>query len=209
MNPSQPPRLGRLVLERLGPRNESIVGDLSEEWHAGRSTLWYWRQVLAGIVFHLVADVRGHWFIALRSILVGLVILWSLGWLVNLVTEQLTRWIVMYPLGVTLVFQVQLGFWIHIGNLAWGSVMGGRVIARLHDRHRAAAILGLVLALGVLAVSNERFVFLIRNSLTHERFVPYLVQYLLQCAVVVTGVLVGGLMQPLTASRAEPPMRLG
>ena len=39
--------------------------------------------------------------------------------------------------------------------------------------------MGLVLTLGVFAIFNERFYFFLRNSLTHERFVPYLVIHVL------------------------------
>ena len=106
----------------------------------------------------------------------------------------------MYPLGVAFI-HFKVGFYLHIVNWMWGAVIAGWVIARVHDRHRATAILGLVLTLGVLVVSNERFFSLIRNSLGHERFVPYLLDYLLECAVVMTGVLIGGLVQSIDHSR--------
>ena len=35
MTARQPPRLGRLILERLGPRNDALAGDLSEEIACG------------------------------------------------------------------------------------------------------------------------------------------------------------------------------
>jgi len=39
------------ILEHLTPRpyNEVLAGDLIEELHAGRSALWYWRQVVTAI----------------------------------------------------------------------------------------------------------------------------------------------------------------
>ena len=99
--------------------------------------------------------------------------------------------------------QFQVVALIHIVNSFCGSVVAVWIIARLHHRHPAVVILGLVLTLGVLAVGNERFYFLVRNSLGHERFVPYLMGYLFQCGVVMTGVLIGGLVPLLTASRRE------
>jgi hypothetical protein len=104
----------------------------------------------------------------------------------------------------------QFGFFIHMTLWLPASVVAGWVVARLHKHHRAAVVLGLALILGVFAICNERFYFLVRNSLTHERFVPYLMVYLLGSAVGIAGVLVGGLMQPMTAQRAEsnaPPLR--
>jgi hypothetical protein len=200
MNASQPPRFGRLILERLGPRNDSIVGDLTEEWHAGRSALWYWRQVVVAVAFQIVADARQHWTVVVRGVLTGLLVLYALGWIVTAVTAVLTWLMLLHPSGVILM-QFQVGFLIQMANSFCGSVVAGWVIARLHDRHRAVVILSLVLILGVLAVSNGRFYFLVRNSLGHERFVPYLLGYLIQCGVVMTGVLIGGLVPLFTASR--------
>jgi hypothetical protein len=47
VKPEQPPRLGMLVLRRLGPQNDALAGDLAEEYRAGRAAAWYSCQVLA------------------------------------------------------------------------------------------------------------------------------------------------------------------
>lgn len=55
MNRHQPPRLA-LLLTRLLPDDwEAFVGDLVEDYQAGRSPLWFWRQVLAAIGARAVA----------------------------------------------------------------------------------------------------------------------------------------------------------
>ena len=202
MRRDHPPAAARLLLDRLGPRDDGIDGDFAEEWQAGRSALWYWRQVVVAVAFQMAADARQHWIVVVRGILTGLLVLYTFGLIVAAVSALFKWWILLYPSGVILM-QYQAGFLIHIANLICASVVAGWVIARLHDRHRAVVILGLVLTLGVLAVSNERFFFLIRNSMGHERFVPYLMGYLIQSAVVMTGVLIGGLVPLFTASRRE------
>jgi hypothetical protein len=45
----KPPALATGLLVRLGPQDDSFVGDLVEAYGAGRSRTWYWRQVLAAI----------------------------------------------------------------------------------------------------------------------------------------------------------------
>jgi hypothetical protein len=45
MTVSRPPRLALAVLDRLAPSNEPLAGDLREEFHSGRSTLWLWSQI--------------------------------------------------------------------------------------------------------------------------------------------------------------------
>jgi hypothetical protein len=43
-----PPRIATWLLERLGPgyRNESLVGDLFEEYQLGHTRAWYWHQAV-------------------------------------------------------------------------------------------------------------------------------------------------------------------
>jgi hypothetical protein len=53
-----------------------------------------------------------------------------------------------------------------------------------------------MLAIAGFAIFNERLYFLIRNSLTHERFVPYLVLHLLTPTAGMIGIAVGGLLRP-------------
>ncbi len=196
-----PPRVATFILGRLGPQNDVLVGDLTEEYLRRQSVSWYWRQVLVAVALHLVADVRGHWLIALRGTLIGLLLLLALGWTVAPISAGLHRWVLRYMWGVNMQFQI--GSFIHWTLWFPASIVAGWIVARLHQRHQATAVLGLVLTLGLFAVCNERFYFLVRNSLTHERFVPYLMFYLLGHAVGMAGVLVGGFMQPITAHRAE------
>ena len=54
----QPPALARILLNRLGPRDQSLVGDLYEEYGAGRSRTWLWRQVIASVAYGAAADIR-------------------------------------------------------------------------------------------------------------------------------------------------------
>jgi hypothetical protein len=48
------------LLMRLGPPDESFIGDLIEEYDTGRSRLWYWRQVLSAIVLSSMRVIGAH-----------------------------------------------------------------------------------------------------------------------------------------------------
>jgi hypothetical protein len=74
------PRLATLPLERLGPGNDALLGDLAEEYRPGRSAFWYWRQALTAIVISASRDVWAHKSMALHAFSV----LWSLPRLVSL-----------------------------------------------------------------------------------------------------------------------------
>jgi hypothetical protein len=51
MTPNHPPRLALWLLERFGPHNEPLSGDLVEGFELTGSRLWFWRQVLAAVLF--------------------------------------------------------------------------------------------------------------------------------------------------------------
>jgi len=63
MKHENPPAAARWFLEHLvpGKKNDALAGDLLEEFRAGRSTLWYWRQVLAAFMVGCMGSMRANW----------------------------------------------------------------------------------------------------------------------------------------------------
>lgn len=57
-----PPRLAAWMLNHLTPpaRDEALAGDLLEDFRAGRSSAWYWRQVFAAIAFQWLRTLADH-----------------------------------------------------------------------------------------------------------------------------------------------------
>ena len=50
MNRSQPSSLVLALLRFVESGNEALAGDLAEEWRAGRSRTWLWRQLIRAVV---------------------------------------------------------------------------------------------------------------------------------------------------------------
>lgn len=71
MKRNDPPAVATWILEHLSPagRNDALAGDLLEEFRQGRSSLWYWRQVLAAIAVGCAEEVREHWLMLVFSLL--------------------------------------------------------------------------------------------------------------------------------------------
>jgi len=71
-----PPRLALWLLEELGgsTRLEELIGDLSEQFAAGRSQRWYWRQVTGALFLDLGQTLRTHALSFLGAVLVGYVL---------------------------------------------------------------------------------------------------------------------------------------
>jgi len=68
-----PPRLAAWLLEELGSnaRLEELLGDLSEQFAAGRSRLWYWRQATGALLLDLRQGLRTHALSFLGAVLAG------------------------------------------------------------------------------------------------------------------------------------------
>lgn len=73
MTTRSPPRLAAWLLEEFGRsgRLEELLGDLSEQFAAGRSPLWYWRQASGALLLDLRQTLRIHATSFLCAVLVG------------------------------------------------------------------------------------------------------------------------------------------
>lgn len=73
MSSRPPPRFATWLLQRClrGPHADALIGDLLELHGQGRSTWWYWRQVLTAIVADCVNALRGSGRSLSISLIVG------------------------------------------------------------------------------------------------------------------------------------------
>ena len=87
------PALATGLLLRLGPRDEAFIGDLAEEYGAGRSRAWYWRQVLSAVVLAFLRQIGTHPLRTLSAVALGwattLIIFFVLG---DRTAEGLAGW---------------------------------------------------------------------------------------------------------------------
>src|SRR5687767_1056569 len=68
MSTAQPPKLATFLMERLAGCGPVLLGDLQEEYRAGRSRWWYWREALSVVAWSLVGAIRSHPVRFLRAI---------------------------------------------------------------------------------------------------------------------------------------------
>jgi len=143
MKYSEPPRLSTWLLERLAPRHrrESLMGDLLEQFHRGRSAWWYRRQVFGTILAGIVADVAAHKLLALRALALGWSALFLLLQFGGPLLEEARR-ALFRQWGTTLwgESEVLRVLWVYYGIpfvlLSCSMFMAiGWMVGRLHRRH--------------------------------------------------------------------------
>lgn len=74
MRRREPPPLAMWMLRHLtaGDRDEALAGDLLEEFHAGRSKTWFWRQVTTAVLLQSIFSLFR------RRVVLVFAIAWSL-----------------------------------------------------------------------------------------------------------------------------------
>src|SRR5437016_14429174 len=98
MSHRTPPRLADWILEHVvarEPRAESLVGDVREEFAAGRARTWYWKQTVHAVALAFAAGVRSHALRVARAILVGYAVALAYHWACDPVNKMLCR--LTYP----------------------------------------------------------------------------------------------------------------
>lgn len=71
MRPANPPVIATWILEHLtfGGKNDSLAGDLLEEFRCGRPASWYWRQVWIAAARGIIKEVSNHWLVMIFAAL--------------------------------------------------------------------------------------------------------------------------------------------
>jgi hypothetical protein len=157
MNTSQPPRAARFLLERLAPPNESLVGDLAEAYREGRSDLWYWRQAVGAIVTAGIREVQAHPVAVIRSLLIGWMAVWVLGFYSGNFAVSLDQW--LFERGVRWFYMHGYGLrpaaWVIWVIGAFSHAFGGTLAVRYYHGHRR--LMAVVYAGTVLCVDIPLF----------------------------------------------------
>jgi hypothetical protein len=88
MSPSKPPALATWLFEHLpiGENKDALGGDLLEQFNRGRSSHWYWRQVLVAVLLGGWKEWRILWIAA------GATTLWIWALVVWWARFQLSPW---------------------------------------------------------------------------------------------------------------------
>jgi len=144
-----PPRLATALLRTFGPDGPALAGDLLEGYECSQSRWWYWRQVLAAIVFGVVRDARSNSLAVSRGLLIGWGVMWVLAVYVAPHIVRFDRWLFVRGFGWFYLHRYQI---TSIYGLPWitascATCIGGNVAARTSRLRGPATALTYTLAI--------------------------------------------------------------
>ena len=163
----KPPACATGLLLRLGLQDESFIGDLVEEYRAGRSRAWYWRQVLSAVLLSSVRQIRTKPARALRAVATGwatLLVMFVIlgdrtadglaGWFWNWDRQSAYETQVWWPFAITALLVSYTGF-----------ALSALAVVRLHRRHAGPMLIAYAVSmLLVLAASSALIEVLTRRN---------------------------------------------
>ena len=207
---AHPPRLARLLLDWLAPGNEALRGDLDEEFAAGRSSAWYWRQVIATISLEGPLAIRARAVARFENVVTGLITLLLLGFYAVFVVN-VTDWLLRFE-GVHLLKRVPdvLGVWngTAVAVTLIAGVLVGKLIHAGHGNHRVLSIFAFGGTTMLCAAAALNAATLAQGG---EPFLPELVQQVSSTAAFVVGLIGGitglGLRAPIVLLQLRPSTR--
>jgi hypothetical protein len=152
----KPPVCATGLLLRLGPQDESFIGDLVEEYGGGRSRAWYWRQVLSAVLLASVRQIGAHPARALVAVTTGwgtlLLFFFILGdrtadglagWFWNWDRQTAYETQVWWPFATTALLVSYTGF-----------ALSGVVVVRLHRRHAGSMLIAYAVSMLVVLAAS-------------------------------------------------------
>jgi hypothetical protein len=144
------------LLLRLGPQDESFIGDLVEEYSAGRSRAWYWRQVLSAVLLACVRQIRAQPARALGAVVTGwatlLLIFFILG---DRTADGLAGWLWNWDRQTAYATQVWWPFTIVAVLVSYtGFAISALVVVRLHRRHAGPMLIAYAISMLIVLAAS-------------------------------------------------------
>jgi len=156
MSSRSPPHLATWLLDALCSVShaEALIGDLEEQFKAGRSRHWYWRQAIGTLALDLARTLRAHGLSFTLAVCVGC----ASTWLWRFANSLAPRWLAaldtapLDPGGISWSSDTLEQFLtLHVSQILLTALVFVSVwiVTRIHRAHQRAVLLAFVLALTV------------------------------------------------------------
>lgn len=209
MKSSESPSVATWLLEHLtcGRRNDSLIGDILEEYRCDHSRAWFWRQAVGAIIVSFGTEIRANGLLALRAVTIGWVTLYLGRFLLNsahMLSSPFDRRVpeAFDPLGHNgFIWWI---FWIPV------TAMSGWIVGRFHRAHRAMV---LIFSASVLFWDLRMLPWICTlciDVFSNSRYLPYLISNLAGFTLPPASILAAGLWNGPHRNDSLPrnPLRL-
>jgi hypothetical protein len=175
MTSKHPPRIATWLLKHFGsgPNNDTVLGDLAEQYMHNNNEAWYWRQATKAIPISFFREIREHRGSTAIALLTG----WAIWILCALSIPHFvelfffgewTAWfspvigggVLAHPLSKWAEYPYVTAFVLEVALPLMVGAMSGWLVARFHRDQKTAVVLlfaGSVLLMNLL--SFARFLF--------------------------------------------------
>jgi hypothetical protein len=191
-SPGSPP-VATWLLEHFtcGRRNDSLVGDILEEYRCNHSRTWLWKQAVGAIIVSFGTEIRANGLLAVRAVTIGWATLYLGRFLLGSWPDMLSR---PFDRRVPEAFD-PLG---HNGFIWWifwipVTAISGWIVGRFHRAHRAMV---LIFAASVLFWDLRMFPWICTLAIdvfSNSRYLPYLISNLAGLTFPPASILLAGL----------------
>ena len=196
MTTTKPPRLAALLLQ-LFAVDEPVAGDLEEEYGAGRSAGWYWRQVLAAIAAGPLRRFDVHELFAVQGMPMQAIMLGLVSVCAVFTVRLIAVWAIEHEVASFLLSPGGLRELLRLGLSFAVAVPTGVAIARVHASSRRAGVLAFSTTIPLWAYANLYF---LNGAGNLDAALPHVAALL----AFVVGLLSGGIhVEPLTHQHAQ------
>jgi hypothetical protein len=194
MTPGTPPRLATLLLS-LFAVDEALAGDLEEEFRAGRSRAWYWRQVIAAVSVGSRRGIDVHDLFAVQRMPMQVIMLGLVSVCAVFTVKLIGTYVVEHDVAAFLVSAGGLREILRLSVSFAAAIPLGIAIARIHAASRRTAVLAFSIVIPLWSAAN---LFLLNGAGNLDAALPHVLASL----VFIAGLLSGGIhVDPLIQSR--------
>jgi len=193
MKSSESPSVATWLLEHFtcGQRNDSLIGDIIEEYRCDRSRAWFWKEAVGAILVSFGTEIRANGLLVLRAVTIGWATLYLgrflLGSWPYMLSSPFDRRVpeAFDPLGHNgFIWWI---FWIPV------TAMSGWIVGRFHRTHRAMV---LIFSASVLSWNLRMLPWICTLSIdvfSNSRYLPYLISNLAGFTLPPASILLAGL----------------
>ena len=187
------------LLEHLlsGSGCDALIGDLVEQFAAGRSRAWFWRQAMVSIMVGAVRDLRANKVLIVRTAVCVLAIKFCLDFF------DPRQWVFekAFRMGTLANDIGYIGrYMYHVLSVVQMCAIGW-VLGRLNRPHQGTVVLGL--AIVIVLLSAPRGAQLIADVFEHPRYRSYFVDWALGTVFTPLSLVLGGALSASSMARRD------